>query len=272
MTFKKGHVPWSKGKKLPSVSRKMRGNRNWDHPNARAKWFKKEVYQCHGFKKGNIPWNKGKNVSGMTGRHHTEKTKKKMSAALKGRKITEEWKQKMSEAEKGRIPWNKGKRNPYSEEIIEIMKARHWSKQGLKSPFYGKHHSEKAKEELRQARLRQVFPIEDTKIEVLMQKELQNRGVPFRTHIPIVGQPDIFIEPDICIFCDGEYWHNRPDAKERDERINKTLRKLGYYVFRFWEHEIKEDVEGCFDAILEVFSIGQVTLGIIKPTKEGYVV
>lgn len=65
--------------------------------------------------KGRVPWNKGK--------HHTEETKQKMSAAKKGKVNTEEHRRKISEARKGihfseehkqkmkgRIPWNKGKK------------------------------------------------------------------------------------------------------------------------------------------------------------------
>ena len=43
--------------------------------------------------KGNTVW---------VGRHHSEETKRKMSAQRKGRKLTDEWKRKISETKRGK--------------------------------------------------------------------------------------------------------------------------------------------------------------------------
>ena len=67
---------------------------------------------------------------GMTGKHHSEETKRKMSESRKGKlrkKHTEEAKRKMSEAKKGYIPWNKGKKG------LQVA----WNK-GLKGYLRGK--------------------------------------------------------------------------------------------------------------------------------------
>jgi very-short-patch-repair endonuclease len=68
----------------------------------------------------------------MTGKHHSEKTK-----------------QKISEGHKGIIPWNKGKCLPpisdeHKKKISEAIK-------GDKHPFYGKHHSEESKKRMSEA-------------------------------------------------------------------------------------------------------------------------
>ena len=91
------------------------------------------------FKKGQIPWNKGikqwadkEHPKGMLGKHHSSKTKKRVSEALKGEKNpnyggkynTEEWRKKISEANKGKP-----------------------------SPMLGKKHTEKAKKKIRIAKL-----------------------------------------------------------------------------------------------------------------------
>lgn len=67
----------------------------------------------------------------------------------------------------------------------------------------------------------------------------------------IVGKPDIFIEPNICIFADGDYWHNTEKSKIRDIFVNQELNKQNYKVLRFWEHEINKEPQKCLEKILE---------------------
>ena len=55
--------------------------------------FKKGSHPKNEFQKGYIPWNKGK--------HHTRKTKRKISKKNKDRKFSEEIRKKMSERNKG---------------------------------------------------------------------------------------------------------------------------------------------------------------------------
>ncbi len=75
----------------------------------------------------------------MTGKTHSEETKKKISEAQKGQKHrlgkthSEESKKKMSESHKGQIPWNKGKKA--STETLEKMRK---SRLGKPSPNKGK--------------------------------------------------------------------------------------------------------------------------------------
>ncbi|MCH7605423.1 DUF559 domain-containing protein [Patescibacteria group bacterium] len=60
------------------------------------------------------------------------------------------------------------------------------------------------------------------------------------------------MEPNIAIYADGDYWHNIPDVKERDKRINKNLVQRGYIVLRFWEHTINDNIQEVEDRILYV--------------------
>ena len=60
-------------------------------------------------KKGKHNNNKGEN-NPFYGKKHSEETKQKISNAMKGKTFSEEHKQKISEAKKGKIPWNKGKK------------------------------------------------------------------------------------------------------------------------------------------------------------------
>lgn len=105
----------------------------------------------------------------------------------------------------------------------------------------------------------------NTGIELKLQKALYSKGIIFETQKNIIGHPDIFIPPNICIFCDGDYWHANPDFYEpqemmrkglkaikiwkRDLRTEKRLTAKGYVVLRFWEWEINEQIEQCLRTI-----------------------
>lgn len=60
-----------------------------------------------------------------------------------------------------------------------------------------------------------------------------------KKHNTIIGQPDIFIEPNWCIFVDGDYWHSIPKVRGRDTYINRELRKNDFKVIRIPEFAIK---------------------------------
>lgn len=96
-------------------------------------------------------------LSGMSGKHHSEETKRKISESHKGKKghpawnkgkhPTEETKRKISESHKGRIPWNKGKTGEYklSEEHKKKLSE---SLKGRESWIKGKNHSEETKKKM----------------------------------------------------------------------------------------------------------------------------
>jgi len=108
--------------------------------------------------------------------------------------------------------------------------------------------------------------------------ELRARSVSgWRRHLDVPGKPDfVFPKSKIAVFIDGCFWHGCPrhcrmpatntrywvnkidGNKQRDGRVTKELRKMGWIVFRFWEHElagtaslnrkinrIKEIIAGC---------------------------
>ena len=111
----------------------------------------------------------------------------------------------------------------------------------------------------------------DSKIEILLCKELWSRGIRYRKNVNhIYGKPDIvFIGKKIAVFCDSEFWHGynweerKKDFKshqefwipkiernmERDVEVTKRLESEGWTVFRFWGNEIKKNAVGCADMI-----------------------
>ena len=111
----------------------------------------------------------------------------------------------------------------------------------------------------------------DSKIEILLRKELWNRGLRYRKNVnKILGKPDLaFIGKKIAIFCDSEFWHGydwenrKKDFKShqdfwipkierniaRDKEVTEILQQQGWIVLRFWGKEIQSDVSRCADII-----------------------
>lgn len=111
----------------------------------------------------------------------------------------------------------------------------------------------------------------DSKIEILLRKELWNRGLRYRKNVKkILGKPDLaFIGKKIAMFCDSEFWHGydwenrKKDFKShqdfwipkierniaRDKEVTEMLQQQGWIVLRFWGKEIQSDVSRCADII-----------------------
>lgn len=84
----------------------------------------------------------------------------------------------------------------------------------------------------------------DTDIERILEKWLTTNDIVFEKQKPIDGItiPDFFIKPNICLYADGDYWHNLPKVKTRDSWINKQLEKKNYQIIRLWGSDIKNGV------------------------------
>ena len=111
----------------------------------------------------------------------------------------------------------------------------------------------------------------DSKIEILLRKELWKRGLRYCKNVnDIFGKPDIvFRGKRIAIFCDSEGWHGfngeerNIDFKshqkfwipkierniERDLEVTIQLRDEGWTVLRFWGKEIIKNTSECADII-----------------------
>ena len=111
----------------------------------------------------------------------------------------------------------------------------------------------------------------DTSIELLLRKELWNRGIRYRKNVQsIIGKPDIvFITKRIAVFCDSEFWHGydwekrKNDFKtnkpfwttkierniQRDKEVTTALTDDGWLVIRFWGNDIKKNTKTCADII-----------------------
>lgn len=112
-----------------------------------------------------------------------------------------------------------------------------------------------------------------TKPEMRLRKELYHRGLRYRVNFKkLPGAPDIVNKSlKLAIFVDGEFWHGYNWEKkkhsiksnrkfwipkierniQRDQSNTKKLEAMGFTVMRFWEHQIKNDLNGCADEIMK---------------------
>jgi DNA mismatch endonuclease (patch repair protein) len=260
--FASGYVPYNKGKSTGDETRK-----------------KLSEAQKKRYAEGAVPWNKGKKgvqTAWNKGKPASEESKKRMSIAQKkkyamgftgrkGTKHSEASKRKMSKSIRkvyadGFEVWNKGK--PMRESTRQKLIARY---------------TPELREQKRKWRLGKVYPQHATDIEIIVHKLLKSKGIKFEEQkeyiergLLITGQPDIFIEPNICIFCDGDFWHGwkylngkRYDNASKlnneyfekkiasDKKKTRQLKEQGYVVRRFWGHDIKQKPESVLQEIIE---------------------
>ena len=198
-------------------------------------------YGIHRYGALNPMFGKSGKLSPTYGRKHTLEERKNISIALQG---------KMS-----------GKNNPMY---------------GVPSPFTGRKHSESTLEIMRYKRQHLVIPTKDTKPELMLQIALVLHKIQFQKHKPMMGQPDIFIEPNVCIFVDGDFWHANPDKYEpdnqifgkytakdiwaKDLRINHKLNLKGYQVIRIWESDIKKNAN---ESAINIIKLIQSMRGVL---------
>jgi G:T-mismatch repair DNA endonuclease (very short patch repair protein) len=84
-----------------------------------------------------------------------------------------------------------------------------------------------------------------TKPELVVENILKSLNILYQSQKKIskICIPDFFIQPNICIFVDGDYWHNIPKIKDRDLAQNQKLKESGYTYIRIWENDTKKHPE-----------------------------
>ena len=193
-----------------------------------------------GIKNGIIKiWNKGKHPKYMFGNNNPAKrleVRKKISLSKLGITRDDSTKKKMSMIMKER--WKiKEKREKMSKILRKISKNTQFKDGHLTS--------EKTRRALIESRMKQIFPLKDSSIEVKIQKFLKKLGYEFFTHQYIKEiehgyQCDILIPSmNLVIECDGDYWHKYPIGRDIDKIRTSELIEKGFKVLRLWEHEIK---------------------------------
>lgn len=87
----------------------------------------------------------------------------------------------------------------------------------------------------------------------------QHRITGWRRQYALFGKPDfVFPTRRLAVFVDGCFWHSCPlhgampntniefwqkklqRNRERDQKVNRELKKVGWRIVRVWQHELKD--------------------------------
>jgi len=113
-----------------------------------------------------------------------------------------------------------------------------------------------------------------TDIEMSVARGLRLRGYRFRRNVrALAGSPDlVFAQDKLAVFIDGDFWHgfrypcwrqkvqpfwrNKIETnRKRDLRNFRILRRGGWRVVRIWQHQIKADIDGCLQRIVDMLQV-----------------
>lgn len=112
----------------------------------------------------------------------------------------------------------------------------------------------------------------NTKPELTFRRALYQYGVRYRVNsAKLPGKPDLSnISKRFVVFIDGEFWHgyNWEEKKskiktnrgfwipkiernmQRDREVTEVLQQMGFKVFRFWSHQVKNHLGQCVNQVL----------------------
>lgn len=113
----------------------------------------------------------------------------------------------------------------------------------------------------------------NTNTELYFRRYIWNKRLGgYRISDKILGKPDLYFRKQkIAVFIDGCFWHKcqrcfkKPksnnhywdrkikDNVARDKKINQRLKKQDIIVLRFWEHEIKNNIDNCYNKLRAVY-------------------
>jgi DNA mismatch endonuclease (patch repair protein) len=119
------------------------------------------------------------------------------------------------------------------------------------------------------SRIMRAVKGKDTTLEKKVCSALWRSGLRFRKHLSsLPGKPDIvFTRRRLAVFIDSCFWHGcsshlrMPKSnldywkakiernKARDKATTQKLESDGWLVLRFWEHEVREDLERCLSKV-----------------------
>ncbi len=214
--FKKGDVPWNKGKHFSEKSKEKMRLAHLGVPLSKEHRRKISL----GRKGKSFP-HKGHIIS--------YETAKKISKALlgnqnpKGRIVSQETREKLRRANSGKTHSEKTKQKLRELRLRQIFPKKDTS-------------------------IEIAIQKELDRRDIIYQKHVPVCG----TCQPDI----VFPELKIAVFCDGYYWHTKDEhAIEKDIYQNRVLTEAGWMIIRFWESEIKSRLYHCVDEIENTISM-----------------
>jgi len=116
----------------------------------------------------------------------------------------------------------------------------------------------------------------DTSIEIILRKALWKKGYRYRKNCKdVIGKPDLcFKGKKLAVFCDSEFWHGKyfmegkyiPKTNrkfwieklekniERDKTVNMKLKENSWTVLRFWESDIRKNIDKCVEIFEKTYN------------------
>jgi len=187
------------------------------------------------------------NSISLKGKHHSEKTKKKMSLAHKGYNPSQKTRELLS-----KIHLGKKLSEEHRKKLSMITKKRLLNSKN--HPFYNKHHTKKAKRKISiqlkklwknesfAKKMFKAFQLKPTLPEIQIQQIIKLNNLPFNYtgngKIWINGfNPDFLSKnPKQIIEVNGECWHRN---KNREIRKKRAYNSLGYKLLIIWSKELE---------------------------------
>lgn len=149
------------------------------------------------------------------------------------------------------------KYKPLAEKVIRAQRCSEGVKKYLKNED-----PEILKERNIKAQINAVKSFKEGKhissLDLALYEELDKRGIAYERQKTIVFDNghvttlDAFIEPNISIYMNGDYWHSLEKVKIRDYLNHRDLRRMGYNVLVFREGEFYRDREECINEIAKI--------------------
>jgi DNA mismatch endonuclease, patch repair protein len=112
----------------------------------------------------------------------------------------------------------------------------------------------------------------NTKGELALKEQLERSGLRFAYQPRMASRPDFLVEDNVAVFVNGCFWHGCPrhyrepksNIKYWREKVSRNgllldrnrrlLRREGYSVLSFWEHNLKANPGACLRRVWRALS------------------
>lgn len=200
-------------------------------------------------------------------KHLTQEQKDKIRQTMKEKWKDKEYRERMSNAHKHELP------DEWKQNISKGMKGKRKKlKTRIKMSKYQSNRTDEHEKNFRESWKKQwngltkqeqldrlsnwieaghksfnSFSLKPTSIELKVKEQLDYYGIRYiqQKHIND-GERNYYLDFYIPSFklvieCNGDYWHNKQDRKERDRRLETYVKSTGRNIVFIWEHEINDE-------------------------------